>query len=86
VVLDVDPEFSDSIAACETMLVEGRARKDQPFYYLLAENHTNPSVAYVSEQSMELDTSDEPVSHPPLDDLFELDDNGCYRSRNMLMQ
>jgi heat shock protein HspQ len=85
VVFDVDPEFSDSAATGETILVEGRSRKDQPFYYLLAENGTSPYVAYVSEQSMEPDTSDEPVRHPELDDLFERDQTGCYRSRNMVM-
>jgi heat shock protein HspQ len=34
---------------------------------------------------MEPDTSDEPVRHPELDDLFERDQTGCYRSRNMVM-
>lgn len=85
VVFDVDPEFSDCVAARETVLVEGRSRKDQPFYYLLAENDANPYVAYVSEQSMVLDTSDEPVSHPQLDDLFERDQTGRYRSRKRTM-
>jgi heat shock protein HspQ len=85
VVFDVDPEFSDSTATRETILVEGRSRKDQPFYYLLAENGRNPYVAYVSEQSMVLDTSDEPLDHPQLDDLFERDETGCYRSRHHMM-
>ena len=85
VVFDVDPEFSDSTAARETILVEGRSRKDQPFYYLLAENGRNPYVAYVSEQSMVLDTSDEPLSHPQFDDLFERDETGSYRFRSMMM-
>jgi|SRR5271167_4782208 len=84
VVFDVDPEFSDSTATCETVLVEGRLGKDQPFYYLLAENDRNPYVAYVSEQSMILDTSDEPISHPQIDDLFERDETGRYRSRTMM--
>jgi heat shock protein HspQ len=85
VVFDVDPEFSDSAATGGTILVEGRSRRDQPFYYLLAENGASPYVAYVSEQTMVLDTSDEPVSHPQVDDLFERDETGCYRSRNMVM-
>ena len=66
-------------------MVEGQSRKDQPFYYLLAENGENLYVAYVSEQSMMLDTSDEPVSHPQLDNFFERDANGCYRWRNAMM-
>jgi heat shock protein HspQ len=85
VVFDVDPEFSDSKDRDETVLVEGRSQKNQPFYYLLAENDQNPYVAYVSEQSMVLDWSDEPVSHPQLDALFERDENGCYRSRHVRM-
>jgi heat shock protein HspQ len=85
VVFDVDPEFFDRAATGVTILVEGRSRRDQPFYYLLAENGTSPYVAYVSEQSMVLDTSDEPVSHPQVDDLFKRDETGCYRSRNMVM-
>jgi len=85
VVFDVDPEFPDSAATGETILVEGRSRRDQPFYYLLAETGTSPYVAYVSEQSMEPDTSDEPVRHPELDGLFERDQAGCYRSRKRMM-
>jgi heat shock protein HspQ len=66
-------------------LVELRSRRDQPFYYLLAENDQNPYVAYVSEQNLMPDTSGEPVHHPQLDDLFERDENGSYRSRNTMM-
>lgn len=85
VVFDVDPEFADSKGANETMLVEGRSRKDQPFYYLFAENDQNPYIAYVSEQNLMPDPSDEPVSHPQLDSLFERDEDGCYRRRSMMM-
>ena len=31
------------------------------------------------------DASDEPVSHPQLDSLFERDGKGCYRRRNVMM-
>ncbi len=84
VVFDVDPEFAESKASYETIVVEARSRKDQPFYYLFAENHQIPYVAYVSEQNLVPDPSDEPVSHPELDDLFERDENGCYRWRNLM--
>ena len=56
-------------------------RKDQPFYYLFAENEQTPYIAYVSEQNLLADASDEPVSHPQLDAMFERDENGGYRRR-----
>jgi hypothetical protein len=31
------------------------------------------------------DTSDEPVSHPQIDDLLVRDASGCYRWRNVMM-
>ncbi len=66
-------------------MIEGRQRKDQPFYYLFAENDQTPYIAYVSEQNLLADTSDEPVSHPQLDDMFERDENGGYRRRRARM-
>jgi heat shock protein HspQ len=86
VVFDVDPEFADSEVSYETInLIEGRQRKDQPFYYLFAENEQTPYIAYVSEQNLLADSSDEPVSHPQLDDMFERDENGSYRWRRARM-
>ena len=86
VVFDVDPEFADSDVSYETVqLIEGRQRKDQPFYYLFAENGQTPYIAYVSEQNLLADTSGEPVSHPQLDDMFERDESGSYRWRTARM-
>jgi heat shock protein HspQ len=86
VVFDVDPEFADSEVSYEKInLIEGRQRKDQPFYYLFAENEQTPYIAYVSEQNLLADTSDEPVSHPQVDDMFERDENGSYRWRSARM-
>jgi heat shock protein HspQ len=85
VVFDVDPEFADCSGTHDAILVELRSRRDQPFYYLFAENDQNPYIAYVSEQNLMPDPSDEPVSHPQLDHLFERDESGCYRWRSMLM-
>ena len=82
VVFDVDPQFADGEVSYETInLIEGRQRKDQPFYYLFAENEQTPYIAYVSEQNLLADTSGEPVSHPQLDDMFERDESGSYRWR-----
>ena len=47
-----------------------RPRKDQPFYHLLAENMESSYVAYVSQQNLVPDDSDEPVDHPAISGLF----------------
>ena len=86
VVFDVDPQFADSDVSYEKVqLIEGRQRKDQPFYYLFAENDQTPYIAYVSEQNLLADTSGEPVSHPQLEDMFARDESGCYRWRRARM-
>jgi heat shock protein HspQ len=86
VVFDVDPQFADGEVSYETIqLIEGRQRKDQPFYYLFAENAQTPYIAYVSEQNLLADTSGEPISHPQLDAMFERDENGSYRWRRAMM-
>ena len=47
-----------------------QARKDQPFYHLLAENDTNAYTAYVSEQNLLIDESGKEVGHPQVDEMF----------------
>lgn len=82
VVFDVDAQFADGEVSYGTInLIESRQRKDQPFYYLFAESEQTPYIAYVSEQNLLADPSDEPVSHPQVDDMFERDENGGYRPR-----
>ena len=81
VVFDVDPEFADGNGTHEAIMVESRSRRDQPFYYLFAENEQTPYIAYVSEQNLLADTSGEPVSHPQVEDMFERDESGSYRWR-----
>src|SRR6266849_3035096 len=45
VVFDVDPQFADRAPSYETIdLIERRQRKDQPFYYLFAENEQTPYI------------------------------------------
>lgn len=79
VVFDVDPEYAGDDHAKETILIEGRQPTDQPFYYLLAGDERTPFVAYVSEQNLLPDASDEPLLHPQIDDIFERDASGSYR-------
>ena len=54
--------------------------KNQPFYHLLAENAESAYVAYVSQQNLLPDDSDEPVEHPAIATMFDRED-GKYRLR-----
>jgi len=58
-----------------------RPDKDQPFYHLLAENADTEYIAYVSEQNLVADASNEPLRHPQVAELFEDLRNGVFRFR-----
>ncbi|MFN3854089.1 MAG: heat shock protein HspQ [Phreatobacter sp.] len=81
VVFDVDPTFANTEEWYQSIPAEIRPAKDQPFYHLLAENAETEYIAYVSEQNLVPDTSGEPVRHPQVDELFERDESGAYRTR-----
>ena len=68
VVFDVDPDFANSEEWYEAIPEDVRPSKDQPFYHLLAENAESSYVAYVSQQNLVADDSDEPVDHPAIGD------------------
>lgn len=80
VIFDVDPEFANSEAWYEAIPEALRPSKDQPFYHLLAENAESAYVAYVSQQNLLPDDSDEPVDHPAIATMFDRQD-GRYRLR-----
>src|SRR5438132_13168801 len=61
VIFDVDPVFANSEEWYESIPEAVRPPKDQPFYHLLAENAESTYVAYVSQQNLLPDESDEPV-------------------------
>jgi heat shock protein HspQ len=84
VIFDVDAEFANSDEWYEAIPETLRPRKDQPFYHLLAENSETAYVAYVSQQNLVPDDSDEPVEHPALAAMFERLDGGRYRLREQL--
>src|SRR5215210_6606080 len=71
VIFDVDPVFANSDEWYEAIPENLRPRKDQPFYHLLAENAETAYVAYVSQQNLIADDSDEPVEHPAIADMFD---------------
>ena len=80
VVFDVDPVFANSEEWYESIPEDVRPSKDQPFYHLLAENAESSYVAYVSQQNLLPDESDEPIDHPAIRTMFDRED-GRYRLR-----
>ena len=70
VIVDVDPEFSNTEEWYESIPEGVRPSKNQPFYHLLAENDSTSYEAYVSEQNLLVDESGEPVNHPQVADIF----------------
>jgi heat shock protein HspQ len=85
VIFDVDPEFANSEEWYEAIPEALRPSKDQPFYHLLAENSESAYIAYVSQQNLLRDESDEPVEHPAIATMFDRED-GRYRLRTGLTQ
>jgi heat shock protein HspQ len=79
VVFDVDPVFANSDEWYEAIPEDIRPDKAQPFYHLLAENAESSYVAYVSQQNLLHDDSDEPVDHPAIRGLFDDYADGRYR-------
>jgi len=85
VIFDVDPEFANSEEWYEAIPEALRPSKEQPFYHLLAENSETAYVAYVSQQNLLPDESEEPVDHPAIATMFEREE-GRYRLRIGLTQ
>ena len=78
VIFDVDPVFANSEEWYDAIPEHIRPRKDQPFYHLLAENMESSYVAYVSQQNLIPDDTDEPVDHPAISGLFTEYADGRY--------
>jgi heat shock protein HspQ len=85
VIFDIDPVFNNTEEWWQAIPAEIRPRKDQPYYHLFAENAETEYVAYVSEQNLLPDTSDKPVRHPQVAEVFVRDDSGAYRPRRSQM-
>ncbi len=80
VVFDVDPVFANSEEWYQSIPEELRPPKEQPFYHLLAENAESAYVAYVSQQNLLADDSEDPVDHPGIAAMFERS-GGRYQLR-----
>ncbi len=81
VVFDVDPVFANTDEWYEAIPEPMRPSKNQPFYHLLAENAETSYVAYVSQQNLVADESEEPVDHPAIGTMFDRMEGGRYRLR-----
>ena len=81
VIFDVDPEFANSEEWYDAIPEAMRPSKDQPFYHLLAENSDSSYIAYVSQQNLIPDDSEEPVDHPAIDTMFTSFDGERYTLR-----
>ena len=83
VIYDVDFEFNNSEEWYESIPKDVRPRKDQPFYHLLAENNEITYEAYVSEQNLIVDSSNKPIRHPLVNEVFsEKRGSGYYKPSN----
>ncbi|MFA5958417.1 heat shock protein HspQ [Hyphomicrobium sp.] len=80
-IFDIDPEFANTEEWWLSIPEDLRPRKNQPYYHLYAENAESTYLAYVSEQNLLLDESQQPLRHPDIEDQFIVDGNGGYRLR-----
>src|SRR4051795_753899 len=81
VIFDVDPSFANSEEWYESIPEALRPSREQPFYHLLAENAESTYVAYVSQQNLVPDETDEPVDHPGIGAMFDRLEDGRYHLR-----
>ena len=81
VVFDVDPVFANSEEWYQSIPEDVRPAKEQPFYHLFAENSDSSYIAYVSQQNLVRDDSDELVDHPAIPGLFDGYEDGHYHLR-----
>ena len=78
VIVDADPEFSNSEAWYEHM-AKSRPPKDKPWYHVLV--HDGDHVTYVAERNLEADSSAAAVDHPLVDQFFTGLEDGHYVAR-----
>ena len=82
VIIDVDPEFSNTEEWYQSIPAEIRPSRQQPYYHLMAENTETFYTAYVSQQNLVKDGENGPLEHPDLDEMFSGIDKGKYQLRN----
>ena len=82
VIIDVDPEFSNTEEWYQSIPAEIRPSRKQPYYHLMAENTETFYTAYVSQQNLVKDGENGPLEHPDLEEIFSGIDKGKYQLRN----
>ena len=82
VIVDVDPEFSNTEEWYQSIPAEIRPSRQQPYYHLMAENTETFYTAYVSQQNLVGDGENGPLEHPDLEEIFSGMDHGKYNLRN----
>ena len=82
VIVDVDPEFSNTEEWYQSIPAEIRPSRNQPYYHLMAENTETFYTAYVSQQNLVDDGDNGPLEHPDLDEIFSGMEKGKYHLRN----
>ena len=82
VIVDVDPEFSNTEEWYQSIPAEIRPSRQQPYYHLMAENTETFYTAYVSQQNLVGDGENGPLEHPDLEEIFSGMDQGKYHLRN----
>ena len=82
VIIDVDPEFSNTEEWYQSIPAEIRPSRNQPYYHLMAENTETFYTAYVSQQNLVKDGENGPLEHPDLEEMFNGIDKGKYQLRN----
>ena len=83
VIVDVDPDFDNTEEWWLSIPEDIRPSKDQPYYHLLAENSESSYKAYVSQQNLLADDSDEPIIHPDVTELFGHLSHGHYELKGI---
>ena len=84
VIIDVDPEFSNSEEWWLSIPAEHRPKKEQPYYHLLAENSEDSYEAYVSQQNLLPDETGKPVEHPDVVEFFDDFEGDHYKKSRIL--
>ena len=82
VIVDVDPEFSNTEEWYQSIPAEIRPSRQQPYYHLMAENTETFYTAYVSQQNLVGDGENGPLEHPDLEEIFRGMDHGESHIRN----
>ena len=82
VIVDVDPEFSNTEEWYQSIPAEIRPSREQPYYHLMAETTETFYTAYVSQQNLVGDGENGPLEHPDLEEIFSGMDQGKYHLRN----